>query len=145
MGLPVATVIRFNTDSQGTSGHFLCGSFQSFSLELPWNNNINNFSCIPPGSYHCTYTKSAHLHKYTYEVQSVAHRAGIRIHSGNWAGDKRLGFKADVLGCFLLCKKIVIPNGGQRMGIVASNTVKAFETYMNKQDFILNVSWLAKE
>lgn len=145
MSLPIAKVVRFHTDSQGTSGTFVCGSFQAFTLELPWNNNINNFSCIPPGKYRCTYTKSNHLHKWTYEVLGVEGRAGIRIHSGNWAGDKRLGFKADVLGCFLLCKKIVVPNGGQRMGIISSNTVKAFEAYMNKQDFILDVSWVNKE
>ena len=142
MSLPIANLVRFHTDNQGTSGTLVCGTFKSFTLELPWHDNINNFSCFPPGTYHCKYTNSPHLRKYTYEVQGVIGRAGIRIHSGNWAGDKRLGFKADVLGCILLCQKIVVPEGKQRMGISSSPTIQAFQNYLDKKDFILNVSWL---
>ena len=149
MALPIANLVRFHTDDQGTSGRLVCGAFQSFSLELPWHNNISNFSCIPeylpPGSYTCKYTKSSHLHKWTYELLRVKDRAGVRIHSGNWAGDTRLGYKTHVLGCILLCKKIGSINGGQRMALISSDTVKEFERYMDYKDFTLNVQWLKKE
>lgn len=37
---------------EGTNGTLFCsGSFLCFTIELPWNNNKRNVSCIPEGTY----------------------------------------------------------------------------------------------
>jgi len=71
------------------------------SLELPWRDNKPKTSCIPVGRYKMRWSMSARFKKMMWEVLKVPGRAGIRIHSGNYAGDKL----SDSLGCILPCLK----------------------------------------
>lgn len=62
------------------------------SIELPWRDNAKEVSCIPEGLYPLRWTRSkrfSDLRKkdvWMWEIQDVADRSGVRIHSGNYAG-----------------------------------------------------------
>lgn len=114
----------------GTFGVLSADKLVFFTVELPWKNNANNVSCIPTGKYRCTWTKSPRLKKYTYEVTGVPKRAGIRIHSANFA--------SQVLGCISLGEKIGIMDG--KRGVFSSvAAVRRFEKLLDRQEFILEV------
>ncbi len=68
-------------------------------LELPWHNNAPQISCIPEGTYRMTYTMSNRFKVMMWGLNGVPDRAGVRIHSGNYAGDKL----SDSEGCILPC------------------------------------------
>lgn len=139
-----AVLVRFNTDDQGTSGVLKVGDFTCYTFELGWYNNINDFSCIPEGDYKCVYTLSPRMRKKTYEVLNVPKRGGIRIHSANYAGDSRKGFKCHLHGC-IAPGKVFYGNGktpplsNQRMIGTSAPTVLALENYLSREPFMLKV------
>lgn len=109
------------------------------TLELPWNNNDSNVSCIPKGSYPCKYTRSHRMSEhagkdvFTYEVLNVANRAGIRIHSANYF--------SQLLGCVALGDAHKDINADGEADVPHSGaTIAAFEQAMKKEDFTLIVS-----
>ena len=92
---------RTETSDQGTFGT-LAGEGQILhTAELPWRQNLQKISCIPPGSYTCRPYSSPRFQN-VYEVRNVPGRSAILIHSGNYAGDKAQGYRSDVEGCILL-------------------------------------------
>ena len=111
----IAYLVRTVSDDTGTKGTFTIKTvpkdgtqgltvFTGATLELPWRNNLGGKSCFPKGTYKCVYTASAGkpaLTK-TYIINGTPGRAGCRIHKWNWAGNKDLGYRADVEGCVLL-------------------------------------------
>lgn len=112
--------------------------FSAKSLELSWKNNQANISCIPAGMYECKYTRSNRLSQlkgtdfYTYEILNVPNRSGIRLHSANYF--------FHLLGCISLGSKLKDLNLDQQLDVVHSgNTIKAFEDFMNRKDFVLTV------
>ena len=70
--------------------------FSCKAIELPWNGNQHNTSCIPEGKYtvvsHISPTKGRCFH-----VLDVPGRTNILIHTGNYAA----GHQIDTLGCIL--------------------------------------------
>jgi hypothetical protein len=114
----------------GTFGVLSVDQLVLFTVELPWKDNANNVSCIPPGKYRCCWTKSPRLKKFTYEVTNVKGRSGIRIHSANFA--------TQVLGCVALG----LTNGkmdGKR-GVFGSTTaIRKFNEALNQEDFQLEI------
>jgi len=70
--------------------------FSCKDIELPWNGNQHNTSCIPEGKYtvvsHISPTKGRCFH-----VLDVPGRTNILIHTGNYAA----GHQIDTLGCIL--------------------------------------------
>lgn len=56
----------------------ICSTF-----ELPWNNNKPFESCVPLGKYGLRYTFSSKFRKFTYILNGVPERTGIRIHAAN--------------------------------------------------------------
>jgi hypothetical protein len=114
----------------GTFGVLSVDNLVLFTVELPWKNNANNVSCIPPGKYRVSWTKSPRLKKFTYEVTGVKGRAGIRIHSGNFA--------SQVLGCIALGETNGVMDG--KRGVFSSvSAVRRFEKLLDRQDFNLEV------
>lgn len=102
-------LMRKHTASIGTVGVLYTEKLEELCqmLELPWENNKQNFSCIPKGKYHCQQitvdrNNPAFNHK-AYEVQQVENRTDILIHTGNWAGDARKGYNTNSAGCLLPC------------------------------------------
>lgn len=102
------------------------------TLELPWQDNLNNISCIPAGEYIVAWTYSPRYKRNMYCVLDVPNRSGIRIHAGNT-------YKA-FLGCIGL---------GKTRGILGSipailnsaYAVREFESLMNQKNFKLTIKW----
>lgn len=82
------------------------------SLELPWRDNARNISCIPAGTYRCTWHKSPRF-GWTYWVRNVPDRSGILFHAGNWAGDTSHGYRTHSWGCILLGRRRGMLKGQQ--------------------------------
>lgn len=123
----------------GTFGTMSLPNGMSFAtLELPWKNNQNGVSCIPPGKYiakkrtDSTPGTRAGL-PFVYELKGVPGRSAIQIHPGNYAGDKELGKKSNVEGCILLGMGIGNFNG-QRGVIQSSQAVTAFNNALGGRD-----------
>lgn len=85
-----------------TLGRLSVGSFQCFTLELPWLDNKQDVSCIPAGKYKAFKRKSP-KNGNVVEFKNVAGRANIQIHSGNYT--------RDVLGCILVGSSIAFLDG----------------------------------
>jgi hypothetical protein len=78
------------TETRGSfTGNSQTGQYKCLTLERPWLNNDPDVSCIPPGVYQCIWNLSPHLtilaghNVFTYELQNVPNRSGIRIHPAN--------------------------------------------------------------
>jgi hypothetical protein len=97
------------------------------TLELPYRNNQNRVSCIPPGTYECDraidrYTSGGLHIPQTYEVTHVPSRAGVLIHVGNTVRDTH--------GCILLGEEFGILNGD--LALLESR--KAFARFLGLAD-----------
>lgn len=130
-------LLRTSTSDQGTEGVFITSNFVCKTLELPWRENKRSISCIPSGKYNVVIRQSP---KYgsVYWVQDVPSRSWILIHSGNWAGDVKKGFKSHVNGCILLGKK----HGWlaeQRAILNSRVAVRGFRNILVDKSFVLNI------
>lgn len=97
------TLTRHISGDQGTPGLLVSDGLALHSLELPWRDDAPSLSCIKAGTYDAEWDYSPHLDRYCYHlIDAETGRTGIRIHSGNFAGDKTKGWQADVEGCILL-------------------------------------------
>ena len=97
-------LIRISMSDQGTKGLLLINNkFFCYTLELPWDNNIQNYSCIPPGTYKLKKHKFRGRRK-CYHLLNVPNRSWVLIHNSNLAGDVRKGYKSNVEGCILVGK-----------------------------------------
>lgn len=132
------TITRtFGNDKQ-TLGVLTTEGFSCKTLELPDKKNASRVSCIPEGVHICKYTKSPLFSKnagkdvFTYAILNVPNRAGIRIHSANFA--------RQLLGCVALGsahKDLDID--GQLDVIHSGDTMRAFEKHMNYEPFELTI------
>lgn len=71
-----------------------------------------------------------------YLVQDVKGRSGIRIHSGNLAGNKDKGMRADFSGCIGFGTSKGIMNGQQAVFNTAC-AIREIEKFLNYEDFNL--------
>uniref|UniRef100_A0A6M3L0K4 DUF5675 domain-containing protein n=1 Tax=viral metagenome TaxID=1070528 RepID=A0A6M3L0K4_9ZZZZ len=129
---------RLETSDQGTFGiingpdGFIC-----HVGEPPWRDNETNISCIPEGKYIVKIVRSNKFGT-TYWVTNVQKRTGILQHSGNFCGDRSLGFKSHTYGCQLFGKfrgKIE----GQEAVLASRIALEKFKRLMNYQDYTLIV------
>lgn len=128
------TITRGTDDSKETIGtlkaQYNGRLFTCKTLELGWKGNTPNISSIPPGTYLCKYTFSLRLLKYTYEIQKVPGRSGIRIHTAN--------YYSQLLGCVALGDSVADINGDGEPDVLNSRvTVQNFEAFMGRRDFLL--------
>lgn len=130
----LGSVILTRTSDDGiqTLGRLETPNFKCFTLERPWKNNAPNISCVPKGTYICKYTFSPLFLRYTYQLQNVKGRSGIRIHSAN--------FYSQLLGCIALGNSFRDINWDGEIDVLNSRvTVLKFETLMQKKPFILKI------
>lgn len=99
-----AKLIRFNSFADGTRGILIFNGFHCYTLELPWKDNQPNISCIPAGEYTVVPHYSRKF-KHCFHIKDVPGRTAILIHSGNFAGDRELGFRSHSYGCILVGSK----------------------------------------
>lgn len=129
---------RFETSDQGTFGRIRIENEYFYTLELPWRDNVSNYSCIPAGVYSCKFTMSPRFGYSMYLVENVNKRTGIRIHSANLAGDKTLGHKSQLSGCIALGLHLG-KMGGQKALLLSKPAVRKFESLLERKPFILEV------
>jgi hypothetical protein len=86
-------VMRINSDGKDT---MLCTG------ELPWRGNAKGKSCIPSGKYAAILEWSPKFGRGLFELHGVPGRAEVKIHKGNYCGDKSMRYKSDVEGCILV-------------------------------------------
>lgn len=97
--------------------------FKVDSLELPYLDNKNGISCIPPGVYDWEkVSATAHIPYPHISIKNVPNRSGICIHIGNFAA----GNKIDIEGCVLVGRSFKDLNGDGILDISeSSNAFKA--------------------
>lgn len=99
-----AVIQRSPSSPQGTRGILATNGFWCHTLELPWRNNAPNISCVPAGEYECLFVKTRRPiggRQQLYWLKNAPGRTGVLIHAGTFAGNKEVGYKANVLGCIL--------------------------------------------
>ena len=132
------TLIRTESTDEGTFGLMDFDGFTYHTLELPWRDNAQMISCIPPGVYHCTWEMSPSRGHETYRLVNVPGRSGVLIHSANWGGDVAKGFKSQINGCIALGISQSILEG-QKSIISSRAAVEKFEKAMAKDSFDLEI------
>ncbi len=144
--IPTINLIRERTSDQGTEGVLYFEGHTCYTLELPWKQNLLNLSCIPAREYKLIWCYSHKYRRGMYLISGVFSRTGIRIHSGNVAGDREKGFRTHSLGCPVLGKYRGVLYG-QRAVLYSRPTVRLFERVMNKQEgkIIIKNAWFNKE
>jgi hypothetical protein len=138
------TLQRARSTDQGTAGMLLRedGSRLAWTMELPWRENRQRVSSIPPGlpppgEYVCRMRRSPHFGP-VYEITSVPGRSSVLIHTGNWGGDVTKGYRSHVLGCVVLG----LEHGrreGQLAVMVSRPAVTRLEREMRREPFTLEV------
>lgn len=89
---------RMETSDEGTFGKLpLGGGLRLYTGELPWRNNAQGVSCIPPGDYECEPYTSATKGQ-CFRLKDVPGRTGILIHVANFVGSKDK-FRCQLEGC----------------------------------------------
>ncbi len=96
-----ATLTRIATGDQGTFGVLRIGSFDCWTAELPWRDNLRSLSCVPQGTYEVRPRYSAKYKRHLH-VLDVPGRSVILIHCGNFAGDREQGYRTHSTGCILV-------------------------------------------
>jgi len=132
--LPTLRITRLSSDSKQTLGEFLAtynnNSFNGKTLELLWDNNKPNVSCITPGKYICKWEYSTKFKNWVFRVYDVTGRMGILGHPGN--------FWFDILGCILLGDNhIDINNDGEKDVTNTKVTLTKLHSFYEGKDFTL--------
>lgn len=137
-----ALLFRAELTDEGTFGMLIFGMQSCRSLELPWRDNARGLSCIPTGAYRCT----PGLHPRFGQIARVADvpgRAGILIHSANFAGDKTLGWTTQLQGCIAPCERLgsMRNNAGayQRAGLLSRPALTRLLTWADGRPFDLEI------
>ncbi len=129
---------RLKTSDQGTLGLWQTEGFHCRSIELPWRNNEQNYSCIPEGIYFC-YLRRSKKFGICYHIIGIDNRTWILTHSGNLAGDRKKGYRSHSYGCILLGKYFGIL-GKQTAVLVSKTTLNKFIRFMGGKNFRLKIS-----
>ncbi len=100
------------------------------TMELPWKNNQHDISCIPTGTYQCTW--SPFHDTFHYELQGTSPRTGIFIHPMNYYTDSE--------GCIGLGQPAGDINKDNEQDISNSQaTIAKFESFFNKKPFTITI------
>lgn len=134
-------LLRTSTGKQGTFGVLIADDFECCTCELPWRNNTNNISCIPPGTYDAQFIVSNHYGP-CYWIRGVPSRTEILIHTGNLAGDTEYGWKTHSAGCILVGERRGVL-GDQEAVLLSRKTLRRFvDRVMEREDFQLEIKEL---
>jgi hypothetical protein len=139
----VVSLRRLQTGVQGTFGLIELHGLTLTTAELPWRRNRRGRSCVPPGTYQCTWRRSPRFGD-VYHVDGVPDRTAILIHPGNLAGDAEVGLDTHTQGCILVGERFgFVKNSAgvmQRAVLVSRPAVRAMAATLNRRPFLLEVS-----
>ncbi len=134
-----ALLLRGLSSDSGTFGTLSCNAdgerLVVFMTELPWRNNIKQYSCIPKGQYVCTWIRSPKF-GYCYTVTNVVNRGNILIHSGNYVGDSKKGLRTHSHGCLLPASRLGVL-AGQAAGLASFHALRRLNAFFKHKDFML--------
>lgn len=100
---------------EGTNGTLFCsGNYLSHTIELPWNNNKRNISCIPEGRYEIKPRFSKRF-KHHLILKHVKNRSYILFHPANDAQKDLEGCIAPVTYLSGIGKGIYSKNAMQKL------------------------------
>ena len=85
--------------------------FECVTLELPYEDNMTNISCVPKGVYKVS-PRHSDKYKKHFILDDVPNRRYILIHQGNYNTDTR--------GCILLGNRFAQINADSLLDIAAS-------------------------
>lgn len=123
---------RYETKETGTTGRLYVPVEKSFSLmtlELPFNDNKENISCIKEGIYHCEEFLSEKFGR-VFQIMNVDGRKNILIHNGN--------FLKDTHGCILVGNYHFVKNGKDCVGD-SVNALHKLTYAITQQSFELEI------
>jgi len=92
------------------------------TLELPWRNNQQEVSCVPPGRYQVVIAPSVRFQRLMPRVLDVPGRSGILFHPGNT--DK------NTEGCILTASAVTGPDA-------VVDAAAAFEKFFARLSLVL--------
>ena len=118
--IPLLEIIRLEEDKQyGTFGMLLINKkVFCATLELPYNDNKRNVSCIPYGFYTCEKTHSAKFGT-VFEIMDVPNIDNILFHAGNTIND--------IEGCIIVAQY----HGKLKDDRAVLNSGKTYKSFMN--------------
>lgn len=133
---------------EGTFGVlYLPGHRLFMTGELSWHQNKKWISCIPGNAgYIVKWTYSPKYKRKMFIVKNVPNRFGIRMHSGNWVGNKKYNLRYDATGCILLGERLGYLKG-QKALLDSRTAVRRFEKAMNRDEtfrLIIRDPWMVK-
>lgn len=124
-------IIKRIYHSDCTIGTINFGNNRYFTLELPWQDNKTDVSCIPPGLYKAQYRNSP-SNGDVIELKDVPKRTYIQIHAGNYT--------RQILGCILVGDSLKDINTDGIIDVTNSNnTLQKLLTWAGKDEFLLEV------
>lgn len=110
------TIERKLSSNNCTMGYLaIDGKVICYTLELPLEDNLNNISCIPTGTYNgvLRYDKTD---GWRIQLENVPNRTGIQIHMGNYTSQTK--------GCILVGTNAVIDNCSVQNSLTAYSKLK---------------------
>lgn len=122
---------REPSTDEGTFGRLQGAGLDLISLELPWEGNEPQFSCIPAGVYTAAPFDSPTKGR-VYLLQEVPGRSFIEIHSANFGGNTRRGWQSQLLGCIALgLEKARLENIYDRLQWAVLNSRSALSQFLS--------------
>ena len=104
--------------------------FSCVSLERGWNDNKQNESCVPLGSYKCVKEYSDRFKKDLWELKDVSNRSECKFHSAN--------YWYELNGCIALGLQVIDINNDGKKDITRSKpTMDIFHEILRHQSEIV--------
>ena len=124
---------RFPLSANGTIGQwYVDGQAICCTLELPWEDNKKDISCIPAGTYTLKHTYSPKFKRFTWEVLNVPNRTGIRLHTANEV--------SEIEGCIAPCMRLELRNGNF-FGVNSKIALNKIESCLNVENsYIIKIT-----
>lgn len=127
--LKIVRLSKYGQQFGTFSAWYVNGNYFCKGVELPWQDNRPEVSCIPPGKYIAELYESP-KHGLVYQLKDVPERTSIQIHSANFGTlrdtDQDGELEGEQLqGCLAPGHEVCIFPGGQKWGVTKSRDTLA--------------------
>lgn len=149
MAIKRLRLVRLPWTEEGTRGVLIFGGTYTYTLELPYLNNIKSYSSIPVGVYPGVVTFSPRMKKMYPLLLNTGSRTGVRVHPANFAGNELLKqngrqvYVSHLEGCIAPCltfQRIKNPLGNAQLaGLNSQTAMRKLNEYLQGQKFELDI------